>query len=217
MVETSTEKIIYLVRHGQTHGNVDPVFQGVDSTLNTTGREQAEQVAQRVARLSFDTLVASPRMRTRETAEIIARATGKTPEYADVFVERTKPTRVDGRPYTDTEANALWQLWEQSIYTPGMRAEDGENFDDIIARADKALDFLQNRFEQALVVVTHGHFLRTLVARILLGSSLTGDNFRHFQASIKTENTGITVLKYDAARTEAPWRLWIYNDHAHLG
>jgi broad specificity phosphatase PhoE len=100
---------------------------------------------------------------------------------------------------------------------PGMRAEDGENFDDITIRADAALHYLKNRAESSIVVVTHGYFLRTIVARVLLGDSLSGETFRHFQKSSSHENTGLTVLRYCAGFEEPHnWRLWIYNDHAHL-
>ena len=54
---------------------------------------------------------------------------------------------------------------EESLYTRSMRVEDGENFEDLIARADRALTFLGERREASLAVVTHGFFLRTLVAR----------------------------------------------------
>ncbi len=132
-------------------------------------------------------------------------------------MERIKPTYIRGKSYEDEEANRLWREWEKSLYTPGMRAEDGENFDDIVARADKALAFLGEQSEQSIVVVTHGYILRTIVARVLLGHFLTGEIFRRFHQVAYMENTGITVLRYhDAFEQEACWRLWIYNDHAHL-
>ena len=65
--------------------------------------------------------------------------------------------------------------------------------------------------------VTHGYFLRTMVARVLLGAALSGEAFQHFHKVAAIENTGLTVLRYHAGVEEAPcWRLWIYNDHAHL-
>lgn len=95
--------------------------------------------------------------------------------------------------------------------------EDGENFDDLIVRADRALEFLSNRKENPIVVVTHGYFLRTIIARVLIGRFLSGEIFRNFQRSAEMENTGLTVLKYRDRFEEKPaWRLWIYNDHAHL-
>lgn len=211
------EKIIYLVRHGQSADNVAPVFQSPDSPLNEKGKKQAESIAQRVSKLSFDALIASPFERAKQTAEIITKATSKEAEYSKLFVERVKPTYINGKPYTDEKASTLWKEWEKSLYTPGLRAEDGENFDDLIARADKALAFLTNRAEQSLVVVTHGYFLRTIVARVLLGDLLSGEAFRNIQRTTAMENTGITVLQYRSGFEEKPvWRLWIYNDHAHL-
>jgi hypothetical protein len=55
------------------------------------------------------------------------------------------------------------------------------------------------------------------VARVLLGAALSGEALQHFHKVAAIENTGLTVLRYHAGFEEAPcWRLWIYNDHAHL-
>ena len=211
------EKVVYFVRHGQSADNVAPVFQSPDSPLNERGKRQAESIAQRVSKLSFDALIASPFERAKQTAEAIARVTDKKAVYSELFVGRVKPTYINGKPYTDEKANGLWREWQKSLYMPGMRAEDGENFDDLVARADKALAFLQNRPEQSLVVVTHGYFLQTIVARVLLGELLSGEIFRNIQRTAAMENTGMTVLQYRERFEEKPaWRLWIYNDHAHL-
>ncbi len=211
------EKTIYLVRHGQSDDNVAPVFQATTSPLSETGKRQAERIAERVSNLSFDALIASPLQRAKQTAEAIGRKTGRAIEFNDLFVERIKPTCINGKLHADEKASAVCREWEKSIYTPEMRVEDGENFDDLLTRADKVLDFLQNRTEKSLVVVTHGYFLRTIVARVLLGNILTGESFKNFHSSAGHENTGLTVLRYSAGFEEAPkWRLWIYNDHAHL-
>lgn len=216
-MDNKIQKIVYFVRHGQSVDNVTPVFQSPDSPLNEKGKKQAESIAQRVSKLSFDVLIASPFERAKQTAEAIAKATGKQPEYSELFVDRVKPAYINGKPYTDEKANTFWREWEKSLYTPSMRAEDGENFDDLVARADKALAFLQSRMEQSLVVVTHGYFLRTIVARVLLGDLLSGETFRNIQRTAAMENTGLTVLQYREGFEEKPaWRLWIYNDHAHL-
>jgi len=210
------EKIVYFVRHGQSEGNVAPVFQPLDSPLSDVGKMQVEKIAERISKLSFEALVVSPLPRTKETAEAITRTTGKEPEFSELFVERVKPTQLYGKPKNDEETKALWREWEKSLYTPGLRAEDGENFDDLISRADKALAFLVARPEKELVVVTHGYFLRTIVARIILGDTLTPETYRSFQSRVSMENTGLTVVKYGKSWEGVAWRLWIYNDHAHL-
>jgi len=218
MSSSKVEKIVYFVRHAQSDDNVAPVFQSPSSPLSEKGKRQAERIAERISKLHFGALIASPFERAKQTAQAIARATGRNVEYSDLFVERVKPTYIDGKPYTDQKANKLWRDWQKSLYTSGARAEDGENFDDLLTRAGKALAFLSDRRERSLIVVTHGYFLRTIVARVLLGSTLSGEAFRQLQKAAAMENTGLTVLRYHGGFEEEPsWRLWIYNDHAHLG
>jgi ribonuclease H / adenosylcobalamin/alpha-ribazole phosphatase len=146
------EKIVYFVRHGQSEDNVAPVFQSTNSPLSDKGQKQAESIARRVSKLSFDALIASPLQRSKQTAEAITKATNKEAEYSELFAERVKPTYINGKSHEDERANTLWREWEKSLYTTGMRAEDGENIDDILARADKALAFLRDRKEQSLMV-----------------------------------------------------------------
>jgi len=218
MSDQNPEKVVYFVRHGQSADNIAPVFQSPDSPLSEEGLKQAERIAQRVSKLSFDTLIASPFCRAKETAEVIAKATQKEPELSELFVERIKPSSINGKPYTDEKAQAIWKKWHETLITPELRVEDGENFSDIVTRADKALTFLSSRPEKSLVVVTHGYFLRTMVGRVLLGDSLTGEAFKNIQMHAEHENTGMTVLRYHGGFEKEPtWNLWIYNDHAHLG
>lgn len=214
---SKVEKIVYFVRHGQSNDNVAPVFQSPDSPLSEKGKRQAQSIAERVHKLHFEALIASPFERAKQTAEAISKKTGKEVEYSKLFVERIKPTYIHGKAYTDEKASALWREWEKSLYTPKMRAEDGENYDDLVTRTDEALAFLKRRKEKSLVVVTHGYFLRAIVARVLLGNVLSSETFRNIQRTAAMENTGLTVLEYRGRFEEEPtWRLWIYNDHAHL-
>ena len=159
----------------------------------------------------------SPYRRAQETAAVIGNLTGKLRDFAELFTERVKPTSINGKPFTDVAAAQVWRAWTQSLSTPGMRVEDGENYDDLLTRADAALALLHDRAESSIVVVTHGYFLRTIVARVILGNALSGEAFQHFHRVAAIENTGLTVLRYQGGFEEGPcWRLWIYNDHAHL-
>jgi len=218
MSDSKAEKTVYFVRHGQSEDNAAPVHQAPDSPLSEKGQKQAESIAKRVSHLSFEVLIASHFQRAKETAETIAKATGKRVEYSELFVELIKPTSINGKLHEDERASMTWKEWQRSLYTSGLRVEDGENFDDLMARADKALEYLKDRSEESLVVVTHGYILRTIVARVLFGDLLSEEAFKKFQKATSMENTGLTVLRYKGAPEEEPsWRLWIYNDHAHLG
>ena len=213
----SRKKTVYIVRHGQSLDNPLPVFQAYDSPLSDKGKEQTRQIAERASHLNFDTIISSPQSRAKETAEAIALATGKRIEISDLFIERFTPTSLNGVPYADPTAQAVWREWEKSLETPGMKVEDGENFDDIVGRADRALAFLRARDEDSPLVVSHGHFIRTMVARIMLGPNMTRAMLRRFYELTSLENTAITVLQYkDAFEEDFRWRLWTLNDHAHF-
>jgi len=211
------KKIVYLVRHGQSEDNAAPVFQSFTSPLSAKGKGQAGKVASRIEHLDFEVLISSTQERARQTAEAIELKTNKSIELSDLFVERIKPKSIDGKSVNDTEASSVWREWEKSLVTPGYKVEDGENYDGIVSRADKALSYLQQRDESTLVVVSHGHFIRTLIARVLLGPELDSTSLRRFYDLISIENTGITVLHFrDAFEEPECWRLWSLNDHAHF-
>lgn len=210
-------KTVYFVRHGQSVANSTPVFQGSDSPLSPKGLAQAEKIADRLALVEFEALIASPLRRAKQTAQAVAKKTAKDIDFSDLFVEHTKPSGVGGKPYTDKEASGTWRVWQQTQFTSGERTKDGENYDDIVARADKALDYLLARPEANLAVVTHGYFLCTMVARILIGDNLTGPMLKRFQHRTAMQNTGITVLTYtNAFEEDFAWRLWTFNDHSHF-
>lgn len=216
-MNSKQKKMVYFVRHGQSVDNASPVFQSIDSPLSEKGRSQAKNIAERLSSVHFETLIASPVQRAKETAQYIAESTGKDIVFSDLFVERIKPSEIDGKPWTDPEANKVWRAWEETLYTPSLRVSDGENYDDTIARVDRALAFLEDRTESTLAVVTHGYFLRAMVARVLLGDELTGPIMKRFQERASIENTAITVLNYrDAFEEDFAWRLWTLNDHSHF-
>lgn len=213
----SIQKTIYLIRHGQSEGNISPVFQSFDSPLSSNGREQAVAVASRVKKIEFDIIVSSPQMRAKQTAEEISKFTGKNITYSDFFIEIKKPASIENKPHTDTIAQRVYKEWRKSLFTNGMRIEEGENYDDLIQRSSQALEYLANLKEKEIVVATHGFFLRTIIANVLFGSRITPDIYRAFIDHTEAQNTGISVLHYTQDEFEYKWRLWIYNDHAHLG
>lgn len=211
------QKSIYIVRHGQSIDNVLPVFQKSTSPLSEKGRFQARQIAQRIQHLDFAALISSPLPRAKETAEAISVATGKNIELSNLFVERIKPSSTDGKPWTDKAATKLFKAWEASLVQTGLKIEDGENFEEIFHRANQALEYLLSRTEDKMVVVSHGHFIRTLIAQILIGDRIDGEIAKRFYDLTSLENTAISVIQYREAFEEPPcWRVWSLNDHAHF-
>ena len=175
-------KDVYFVRHGESEANArsQAIYKGRNSPLTERGLEQAERIADRVSKLSFDVLVASPWERAKQTAEAIAKKTGKEIVFSDLFTETRGPTSCMGMAINTPELTDKLRAWNRTLFMNDARFEDGENFSDAFARAQAALKWLEAREEQHIVVATHGLFLRFVMAVVLIGETLTPEQFHHF-------------------------------------
>lgn len=210
-------KTIFLVRHGEAENNVKPqLYVGQEARLTKTGLAQAQRIATRAKRLPLDAVIASDFTRAQETALIISEAVNIPVETSALFGERRHPEGLVGLPWNDEETARRENAWIETFFKSGARFEGGENYDDMLARAKAALQFLAEHKAPHILVVTHGFFLRLLVAYVILGESVTPQLFKSFEWGIRTRNTGITVLHFNKDDTHQPWWLSVWNDHAHL-
>jgi len=212
-------KTIYLVRHGESEGNVGPRYQGDTTPLTENGEKQAQFIAERAKKLAVDALIASPILRAQQTATYISNETGLPIETSDLFVERRRPSIQVNNLKTNPEVIAAEAEIIKSSGIPGYRHSDEENFDDLKLRTGQALAFLANHSSSSLLVVSHGVFLRNIIARAIFGDDLSGKECSAILESFVASNTGLTVLTYDSSRHSPrnPWSIVSWNDHAHLG
>lgn len=209
-------KKIYFVRHGESEGNISTIRKGTSSSLSQKGKEQAQFVAHRCADLPIDVLISSTINRAKETAEIISEKISKPIEFSDLFIERRRPSEVYGKPKDDSIALKAEEEIGKNFSKDDWRFSDEENFNDLKSRALEALNYLAKRSEQNILVVTHGFFLRIIIACVVYEAELTGKECEGFIRTFHMENTGMTVLGYDETKENNSWWLWIWNDHAHL-
>ena len=78
----------YFVRHGETDGNHQRIFQRADQPLNARGLEQAQAAASVLSAHPLQRIVASTMDRAWVTAEILGRPHGLAPEPEDGLRER---------------------------------------------------------------------------------------------------------------------------------
>ncbi|MEK7068917.1 MAG: histidine phosphatase family protein [Patescibacteria group bacterium] len=218
-------KTVYLVRHGESEANAGfPTYQAETSKLTERGIAQARFIAKRCEKLPIDVCIASTAVRSQETARIVGSAIGQTIEVEEVFTERRLPEEMIGMSRSDKKAQELELRWLRGFYEEGIRLGNGENFSDLKLRGASALKHLEDRSESNILVVTHGFFLRMIVACVIHGESLTPREFERFAQGVSTHNTGLTVLKFGRhffqrlhIEPRDGWVLDAWNDHAHLG
>lgn len=175
-------------------------------------------MAKRAQKLPIEAIIASTMTRAQETGQIISESIGISLESSSLFTEALPASEIMGKA-RDSEKNIQFiKMYFENFGKPGWRHSDEENFEDLKVRAGKALKFLEEREEQNIMVVTHGFFMRVLIARAVFGENLTARECQQFTRTFHMENTGLSVLVYDEQEDAPwPWWLWIWNDHAHLG
>jgi probable phosphoglycerate mutase len=200
--------MIYLIRHGETILTPMRKFSGIgalDPELTDIGLAQAERVAQEVAKLKPEVLVASPLQRTRQTAEAIARTTGLEIEFDDSWYELSFGSW-DGKAIEEVRAESPdeYQGWlNSSSYRPG----GGESYDEAALRIDAALDNLVAQYPgKRVVVVTHNGVIKS-AANLVIGGP--NDGVFHMDAS-PCSITSISIWPSDGLRA-----LRSFNESGH--
>jgi broad specificity phosphatase PhoE len=159
---------IYIVRHGQDQDNASGLLNGHrDTTLTAIGREQANQIAQKIkdSNLTFDKIYSSPLERAYKTAEIIADALHSSkPEKIDLLIERDFGI-MSGQKVSDIDILCSPHTLKTDTITYFLEAEGAETFPQVQDRARKFLEFIQNNHkDEAILLVTHGDLGKMLYA-----------------------------------------------------
>jgi len=140
--------MIYLIRHGETDGNIHGGLRGsyFDDELNAKGHAQAKEVAKQLQGIDFDVVYCSPLKRTRQTLAPIY--SGKA-----IFEKRLMP-----REYGETVGMTLEQALAFGLYCRerNITPKNGESFRDFENRIRAFLDEIKEKHEkQNVLVVTH--------------------------------------------------------------
>ena len=212
-------KFLWLVRHGESQGNLEQRIQGWDdSPLTDLGRQQAGLVAERLRQEgSVSEVISSPLQRAAETAEIIGHMLGisvrfdkRLNEYN--FGPLNGMTREDIAKYYPEvpaawKANEFWDPLPGEEGDPAFEARVRSAIDDIITLMAE---------EMAAAVVTHGGTLNACL-RSCLGIMDRG--WRTFAF----DNASVSLIQIQSSRraatgnfTSRNYRILLLNDISHV-
>ena len=148
---------IYLVRHGQSVGNVKNLWYGsTDLPLTDLGREQARQAGEKLRGTAFSACYTSPLSRARDTAALVMAGrqepTVIVPDLREQHMGLLEPKSVPQIRTEDPDFfSALMADWVH-ICPP-----EGEPYDTGLApRVARVLDGLTAKGEDCLVVAHNG-------------------------------------------------------------
>lgn len=179
-----TATTFYFVRHGESEGNAARIFTGrSDSPLTARGREQAVTVADALADVPFDRIVATPLSRSLDTALVIARRRRMPVEVERDLIEIDVGSRT-GVPFDEVRGLPAWRD-DGFVSWPG-----GETLEQVLERALRAIRRLARETPGGrILVIGHGGVTRIVVSHFL-GLLPKLDRSR-------AANTNVTVIVTD--------------------
>jgi probable phosphoglycerate mutase len=183
-----------LVRHGLTE-LTGPVLAGwtPEVHLNERGRQQAAELAARLAPLPLDLVLASPLERCQETAQALLHGRDGLQVRTDDRFGEVKYGDWTGRRLEELAKEDLWKVVQ--AHPSAARFPGGEAMADAQHRAVTAVREWNDTLkpDATFLVCSHGDIIKSIVADAL---GLHLDQFQRIQA----DPASLTVIRYTETR-----------------
>ena len=159
---------LLLARHGETDWNVKSWIQGsTDIPLNDRGKEQANQLAERIllSESPISAIYTSGLERARQTAAIVSYLTS-VPYKVESGLEEFNLGSWEGKTWRQVRKmyTREYEGWHNNRrYT---RIPGGESYQDLLDRLVPALKRIADRERSDVLVVTHSACIMTLFSYI---------------------------------------------------
>jgi broad specificity phosphatase PhoE len=188
---------VYLVRHGQTNGNIGHRHQHTSTHLNERGQAQARTVADTIAALNPTHLITSTHVRAMETARVIAGVTNLLPETYPAFEELHQSRSMVGERLVGVHALTYMLAWFVGV--PAASRHDGEMYAAFVVRLAAARRHLEELPPDArVVIVSHSVFINFFVEHMVRPKRMNVVRAVVRLVHILTlKNTSITHVHYE--------------------
>ncbi len=170
---------LYIIRHGQSHGNIERITDGLsheelhDPKLTELGKNQAVACGERFKNTAFDAVYSSALLRAVETAtEIIKKQpnekilkvlpylteAGVSPEYSHSSFTEINKINENAVLADDIDPT-------QSLFYYNSTSDESDLFE----RAQKALEYIKSHQKQGekIAIVSHAAFITYLVFSLM--------------------------------------------------
>jgi probable phosphomutase (TIGR03848 family) len=187
---------VLLVRHGLTDANASGLLAGWTPGIHLAdkGKDQAEALGQRLAKVPLAAIVSSPLERCQETAAALVEARAESPAVeTDERLGECKYGDWTGQELKKLAKDPLWKVVQahpSAVVFPG-----GESLRDMQVRAVDAVRSVNARLpdDATWIAVSHGDVIKALLADAL------GVHLDLFQR-IQVDPCSMSVVRYTTLR-----------------
>lgn len=185
---------IYLVRHGQTEGNMKRFYYGeMDAELNQNGVLELKNLSEKLKDIEFGKIFVSDRRRTQESCRIICQNSkfNRKKEYViDDRISEMNFGVFEGKSFENIKKLYPNECENWGKDWKNFTIPQGESYRDFFIRIRSFFDYVLSLEEENILVVTHGGVIRTIYCCIL-------DNNLDFFWKFSSKNGDISLVKYE--------------------
>lgn len=189
---------VLLVRHGRTKANAEGILAGhmPGVTLDSQGRRQVAELAERLSEVRIPRIISSPLERTVATADALAAFQRRAVirDIDDRFVE-CKYGDWTGHKLTDLAQEPMWSVVQAHPSAAVFPGAEGESMRDMQHRAVEGIRQWNEVVgaDGLYVVVSHGDVIKAILADAL------GMHLDAFQR-IRVDPASLSIVQYTAHR-----------------
>lgn len=147
---------LYVLRHGKTEGNVNDVMSGHQEVyLTEEGKEEVKKVSEILPSKHIDLILASPLIRTRQTAEIVSN--GKIPIIYEEKLKSRNHGEFAGMKRCDVNLEEYWNFHLNKQY------KEAESVKDVYKRTKEVINLVKTKYsDKTVLLVTHSGICRMI-------------------------------------------------------
>lgn len=186
---------IYLVRHATSLTNEDGYVRR-NSSLSEKGKRESRLLVNAFKETKIEHIYSSILERAKETASDIAIIKHINVQTLDYIHERISPVHLEGIHKSDQRHRVYEDEFSRNEYTEQYILGDGENFQSLLARSKKLIEFMKH-IRTETIIVTHGGLILLSLYEIMTGASCSLTIWKNLMRHIKLLPTSITTIEND--------------------
>jgi broad specificity phosphatase PhoE len=157
---------IYLIRHGQTTGDLEDRYGGdYEDHLTEEGKEQSLRLAQKLKHSNIEIIFCSPKIRAQETAGIVSKEIGCNVEVVHNIRERNMYGILTGM--VKSKAREKYPEYVGALKNHRHTVPESEGYEHFGERITKALDAITKQPYQTIAILSHGGPISFIFREIL--------------------------------------------------
>lgn len=157
---------IYLIRHGQTTGDIEDRFGGdYDDDLTEEGEKQARNLAKKLKNKGIQIIFSSPLKRAQQTSKILSKELKVKIKTVKGIKERNRCGILTGM--VRSEAQEKYPIEFEKIKEFKNTIKGAEDYKEFIKRIKKTFKQVLKENYKTTAIVTHGGPLGTIFEKIL--------------------------------------------------